>query len=251
MFTRGNAKHPCTRLTSIRGFAVRPIRPYGCGCIRIQPPPLYTDSFPNYEESTQLYLETLGVYVGPEMKPPVPVQQTVNEQPNNSPNLAGLVVFLVGILVLAIWGFTIIGGEAGSGMSPVYLIPFLFIVGGPIFIVLLVFSTMLTYVTNTNKEIPNVQTTSIQGLSIEEKWGLRVKARRQAMSQERPPSTAGKWGLRMISPVFIVIGFWIPGAVSSVGNESIAATLGVISILSGVLLFLVTLRTKIEEIESE
>ena len=28
MFTRGNAKHPCTRLTSIRGFAVRPIRPY-------------------------------------------------------------------------------------------------------------------------------------------------------------------------------------------------------------------------------
>ena len=55
----------------------------------------------------------------------------------------------------------------------------------------------------------------------------------------------------MISPVFIVIGFWIPSAVSSVGNESIATTLGVISILSGVLLFLVTLRTKIEEIESE
>ena len=224
---------------------------YGCGCIRIQPPPLYTDSFPNYAGSTQLYLETLGVYVEPEMKPPVPVQQTVNEQPNNSPNLAGLVVFLGGILGLAIWGFSIIGGEAGSGMSPVYLIPFLFIVGGPIFIVLLVFSTMLTYVTNTKKEIPNVQTASIQGLSTEEKWGLRVKARRQAMSQQRPSSTAGKWGLRMISPVFIVIGFWIPSAVSSVGNESIAATLGVISILSGVLLFLVTLRTKIEEIESE
>ena len=185
------------------------------------------------------------------MKPPVPVQQTVNEQPNNSPNLAGLVVFLVGIVVLAIWGFSIIGGEAGSDMSPVYLIPFLCIVGGPIFIVLSVFSTMLTYVTNTKKEIPNVQTTSIQGLSTEEKWGLRVKARRQAMSQERPPSTAGKWGLRMISPVFIVIGFWIPGAVSSVGNESIATTLGVISILSGVLLFLVTLRTKTEEVESE
>ena len=213
--------------------------------------PSYTDSFPNYEKSTQLYLETLGAYVEPEMKPPVPVQQTVNEQPNNSPNLAGLVVFLGGILVLAIWGFSIIGGEAGSGMSPVYLIPFLCIVGGPIFIVLLVFSTMLTYVTNTKKEIPNVQTASIQSLSTEEKWGLRVKARRQAMSQQRPSSTAGKWGLRMISPVFIVIGFWIPSAVSSVGNESIAATLGVISILSGVLLFLVTLRTKIEEIESE
>ena len=201
--------------------------------------------------STQLYLETLGVYVKPEMQPPVHAQQTVNEQPNNLPNFAGLVVFLVGIVVLAICGFSIIGGEAGSGMSPVYLIPFLCFVGGPIFIVLSVFSTMLTYVTNTKKQIPNVQNASIQVLSTEEKWGLRVKARRQAMSQPRPSSTTGKWGLRMISPVFIVIGIWIPGAVSSVGSESIAATLGVFSILSGVLLFLVTLRTNIEEIESE
>ena len=44
MFTRGNAKHPCTRLTSIRGFAVRPIRPYASicptanPCIRLQYP---------------------------------------------------------------------------------------------------------------------------------------------------------------------------------------------------------------------
>ena len=185
------------------------------------------------------------------MKPPVPVQQTVNEQRNHSPNLVGLVIFLVGIVVLAIWGFGIVGEGLESNISPIYSLVFIIIVGGPILIVLTVFSLMLTYVTNTKKEIPNVQTASIQGLSTEEKWGLRVKARRHAMSQERHPSTAGKWGLRMISPVFIVIGFWIPSAVSSVGNESIAATLGVISILSGVLLFLVTLRTKIEEIESE
>jgi len=55
----------------------------------------------------------------------------------------------------------------------------------------------------------------------------------------------------MISPVFIVIGIWILNAVSSVGSESIATMLGVISILSGVLLFLVTLRTNTEEMESE
>ena len=186
------------------------------------------------------------------MKPPVPVQQTVNEQPNNSPNFAGLVVFIVGIVVLAIWGLGIIGEGSESNISPLYSMVFILIVGGPILIILAVFSLMLTIVTNAKeKEIPNVQTASIQGLSIEEKWGLRVKARRQAMSQQRPPSTTEKWGLRMISPVFIVIGIWILNAVSSVGNESIAATLGVISILSGVLLFLVTLRTKIEEIESE
>ena len=187
----------------------------------------------------------------PELKPPVPVQQTVNEQPNNSPNFAGLVVFIGGIVVLAIWGLGIIGEGSESNISPLYSMVFILIVGGPILIILAVFSLMLTIVTNTKKEIPNVQTASIQGLSIEEKWGLRVKARRQAMSQQRPPSTTEKWGLRMISPVFIVIGIWILNAVSSVGNETIAATLGVISILSGVLLFLVTLRTKIEEIESE
>ena len=199
----------------------------------------------------QLYLETLHVYVEPKIKPPVPVQQTVNEQPNNSPNFAGLVVFIVGIVVLAIWGLGIIGEGSESNISPLYSMVFILIVGGPILIILAVFSLMLTTVTNTKKGIPNVQTASIQGLSTEEKWGLRVKARRQAMSQPKPSSTTEKWGLRMISPVFIVIGIWILNAVSSVGSESIATMLGVISILSGVLLFLVTLRTKIEEIESE
>ncbi|MDB3879291.1 hypothetical protein N9295_00395 [bacterium] len=87
----------------------------------------------------------------PEMKLPVQVEQTVNEQPNNSPNQAGLVVFLVGIVVLAILGFSVIGEGSGSGMSPVYYLPFLCIVGGPIFIVLSVFSLMLTKVTNTKK----------------------------------------------------------------------------------------------------
>ena len=75
----------------------------------------------------------------------------MNEQPNNSPNQAGLVVFLVGIVVLAILGFSVIGEGSGSGMSPVYLLLFLCIVGGPIFIVLSVFSLMLTKVTNTKK----------------------------------------------------------------------------------------------------
>ena len=175
----------------------------------------------------QLYIETLGVHVEPEMKLPVQVEQTVNEQPNNSPNQAGLVVFLVGIVVLAILGFSVIGEGSGSGMSPVYLLLFLCIVGGPIFIVLSVFSLMLTKVTNTKKEMTNVQNASIQGLS-----------------------TSDKWALRIFGPVFIVIGIWIPGAVSSVGR-SIAGIFGVLSIFFGVLFFLVSLRTNNKEIESE
>ena len=94
--------------------------------------------------------------------------------------------------------------------------PFLCIVGGPIFIVLSVFSLMLNKVTNTKKEIPNVQTAPIQGLS-----------------------TSDKWALRIFGPVFIVIGIWIPGI------------FGVLSIFFGVLLFLVSLRTNNKEIESE
>lgn len=87
---------------------------------------------------------------------------------------------------------------------------------------------MQNKVTNTKKEIPNVQTAPIQGLS-----------------------TSDKWALRIFGPVFIVIGIWIPGAVSSVGRESIAGILGVLSIFFGVLLFLVSLRTNNKEIESE
>ena len=145
-------------------------------CIRIHPRTM---------RNMQLYIETLGVHVEPEMKLPVQVEQTVNEQPNNSPNQAGLVVFLVGIVVLAILGFSVIGEGSGSGMSPVYLLLFLCIVGGPIFIVLSVFSLMLTKVTNTKKEMTNVQNASIQGLS-----------------------TSDKWALRIFGPVFIVIGIW-------------------------------------------
>ena len=42
MFMRGYAKHLCTRLTRIRGFAVRPIRPYRCGRPYTQGVPFYT-----------------------------------------------------------------------------------------------------------------------------------------------------------------------------------------------------------------
>lgn len=139
----------------------------------------------------------------------------------------GTLIFFIGIVVLLIWGFSVLGEGLDINISPTSLMPFLCIVGGPIFIVLSVFSLMLNKVTNTKKEIPNVQTAPIQGLS-----------------------TSDKWALRIFGPVFIVIGIWIPGAVSSVGR-SIAGIFGVLSIFFGVLFFLVSLRTNNKEIESE
>lgn len=139
----------------------------------------------------------------------------------------GTLIFFIGIVVLLIWGFSVLGDGLDINISPTSLMPFLCIVGGPIFIVLSVFSLMLNKVTNTKKEIPNVQTAPIQGLS-----------------------TSDKWALRIFGPVFIVIGIWIPGAVSSVGR-SIAGIFGVLSIFFGVLFFLVSLRTNNKEIESE
>lgn len=140
----------------------------------------------------------------------------------------GTLIFFIGIVVLLIWGFSVLGEGLDINISPTSLMPFLCIVGGPIFIVLSVFSLMLNKVTNTKKEIPNVQTAPIQGLS-----------------------TSDKWALRIFGPVFIVIGIWIPGAVSSFGRESIAGIFGVLSIFFGVLFFLVSLRTNNKEIESE
>lgn len=139
----------------------------------------------------------------------------------------GTLIFFIGIVVLLIWGFSELGEGLDSNISPTGIMPFLCIVGGPIFIVLSVSSLMLNKVTNTKKEIPNVQTAPIQGLS-----------------------TSDKWALRIFGPVFIVIGIWIPGAVSSVGR-SIAGIFGVLSIFFGVLFFLVSLRTNNKEIESE
>lgn len=139
----------------------------------------------------------------------------------------GTLIFFIGIVVLLIWGFSVLGEGLDINISPTSLMPFLCIVGGPIFIVLSVFSLMLNKVTNTKKEIPNVQTAPIQGLS-----------------------TSDKWALRIFGPVFIAIGIWIPGAVSSVGR-SIAGIFGVLSIFFGVLFFLVSLRTNNKEIESE
>lgn len=139
----------------------------------------------------------------------------------------GTLIFFIGIVVLLIWGFSELGEGLDSNISPTGIMPFLCIVGGPIFIVLSVFSLMLNKVTNTKKEIPNVQTAPIQDLS-----------------------TSDKWALRIFGPVFIVIGIWIPGAVSSVGR-SIAGIFGVLSIFFGVLFFLVSLRTNNKEIESE
>jgi len=139
----------------------------------------------------------------------------------------GTLIFFIGIVVLLIWGFSVLGDGLDINISPTSLMPFLCIVGGPIFIVLSVFSLMLNKVTNTKKEIPNVQTAPIQGLS-----------------------TSDKWALRIFGPVFIVIGIWIPGAVSSFGR-SIAGIFGVLSIFFGVLFFLVSLRTNNKEIESE
>ena len=40
MFTRDDAKHPCTQTTCVRGFAVGHIEPYRCTRIRLQGGPL-------------------------------------------------------------------------------------------------------------------------------------------------------------------------------------------------------------------
>jgi hypothetical protein len=69
-------------------------------------------------------------------------QQTTNDQPKETMN-PSTVILLIGMVCLAIWGFGIIGEGLDSNVSPIYLMPYLCMVGGPIFIVLVGISLVL------------------------------------------------------------------------------------------------------------
>ena len=53
------------------------------------------------------------------------------------------VILPIGMVCLAIWGFGIIGEGLDSNISPIYLVPYLCMVGGLIFIVLECISLVL------------------------------------------------------------------------------------------------------------
>ena len=69
-------------------------------------------------------------------------EQTTNDQPKETMN-PSTVILTIGVVCLAIWGFGIIGEGLDSNISPIYLMPFLCMVGGPIFIILAGISLVL------------------------------------------------------------------------------------------------------------
>ena len=69
-------------------------------------------------------------------------QQTANDQPKKPTN-PSTVILAIGMVFLAIWGFGIIGEGLDSNISPIYLMPYLCMVGGPIFIALAGISLVL------------------------------------------------------------------------------------------------------------
>lgn len=69
-------------------------------------------------------------------------QQTANDQPKKTIN-PSTVILPIGTVFLAIWGFGIIGEGLDSNISPIYLMPYLCMVGGPIFIALAGISLVL------------------------------------------------------------------------------------------------------------
>ena len=62
-------------------------------------------------------------------------QQITNDQPKEPMN-PSTVILTIGTVCLVIWGFGVIGEGLDSNISPIFLLPFLCMVGGPIFIVL-------------------------------------------------------------------------------------------------------------------
>lgn len=81
------------------------------------------------------------------------VQQTTNDQPQE-PMSIGSVILGIGMVCLAIWGWGIIQEGLNENISPIYLMPFLCMAGGPIFIVLAVVSTILNVISKSkNKKL--------------------------------------------------------------------------------------------------
>lgn len=69
-------------------------------------------------------------------------QETANDQPKKTIN-PSTVILPIGMVFLAIWGFGIIGEGVDSNISPIYFMPYLCMVGGPIFIALAGISLVL------------------------------------------------------------------------------------------------------------
>jgi len=81
------------------------------------------------------------------------VQQTTNDQPKKPMN-PGSVILSIGMFCLVIWGWGVIQEGLEYNISPIYLMPFLCMVGGPIFIVLLVISLVLNRIKKPKDENP-------------------------------------------------------------------------------------------------
>lgn len=69
-------------------------------------------------------------------------EQTTDRQPSE-PIKPSTIILPIGMIALIIWGFGIISEGLDSNISPIYIMPFLFLVGGPIILALPVIAWIL------------------------------------------------------------------------------------------------------------
>lgn len=77
-------------------------------------------------------------------------EQTTDRQPP-APMKPSTLVIGIGLIAFTIWGFGIISEGLDSNISPIYLLPFLFMVGGPILLLLPVIALILDFLFSPSK----------------------------------------------------------------------------------------------------
>ena len=158
-------------------------------------------------------------FMVPEMETTGDDQGITEVQPKR---FVGIFIAGVGMFCFAIWGLGIIGDGLENNISPIYLMPYICMVGVPI---LLIFASLL--IQSATKTTKN-------------------KSLDEGKASKKNFSTAVKWALRICGLVLVVFGIFIMST-----NVPLSFELGLFFILVGIVCFMITVFINLKKMQNE
>ena len=155
----------------------------------------------------------------PEMETTRDDQGITEVQPKR---FVGIFIAGVGMFCFAIWGLGIIEDGLEHNISPIYLMPYICMVGVPI---LLIFASLL--IQSATKTTKN-------------------KSLDEGKASKKTFSTAEKWALRICGLVLVVFGIFIMST-----NVPLLSELGLFFILVGIVCFMITVFINLKKMQNE
>ena len=158
-------------------------------------------------------------FMVPEMETAGDDQGITEVQPKR---FVGIFIAGVGMFCFAIWGLGIIEDGLEHNISPIYLMPYICMVGVPI---LLIFASLL--IQSATKTTKN-------------------KSLDEGKASKKTFSTAEKWALRICGLVLVVFGIFIMST-----NVPLLSELGLFFILVGIVCFMITVFINLKKMQNE